>query len=299
MSVRLGINPLTWTNDDLPWLGAETPLEVCLREGRAAGFSGFELGNKFPRTVETLGPILQRHALSLISGWYSANLLRWSVEEEHLAIEPHLTLLGSLGARVMVLAETSRSIHGNRHTPMSLRPCLTDEHWSEFGRKLTALADHCIDHGVRVAYHPHMGTVVESEADVDTLMAHTGTSVGLLLDTGHLICADADPVAVLRRHGERVCHVHLKDIREHILRDARNRRSSFLDTVLNGVFTVPGDGRVDFPAIFGELKKLDYQGWLVVEAEQDPAVAPSFEFAKLAHANVVKFCERAGIGISD
>jgi len=297
MSVRLGINPLTWTNDDMPALGAETPLETCLSEGREAGYSGFELGHKFPRTPEALGPILDRHGLSLVSGWYSSQLLRRSAEEEIEAIQEHLHLLKSLGARAMVFCEVTGCVHGQRETPVSKRPVMTDAQWELLLERIDVVAQYCLEQGVQIAYHHHMGTVVETEEEIDRLMAGTSDAVGLLLDSGHLTFAGGDPLAVQQRHADRIVHVHCKDIRREVMVDAKNRDLSFLDAVLNGVFTVPGDGFIDYASLFKQLKASNYDGWLVVEAEQDPAVAHPMTYARLGHDGLQRFCKEAGLDI--
>ncbi|WP_213715371.1 myo-inosose-2 dehydratase [Cedecea lapagei] len=295
MTVHLGINPLTWTNDDLPSLGADTPLETCLSEGKEAGFEGFELGNKFPREAGVLGPILDKHDLKLVSGWYSGRLLERSVEQEIEAVQPHLTLLRELGAKVLVFAEVTHCIHGEQQTPVHLRPRFPAERWQEYGEKLTAFSRYTQQQGVQIAYHHHMGTVIESADDVNNLMIHTGPEVGLLLDTGHLTFAGADPLAVAERWISRINHVHCKDVRAGVLADVKNRKTSFLDAVLSGVFTVPGDGCVNYPPIMALLKKHGYQGWLVVEAEQDPAVAHPMTYARLGYANLSRFAREAGL----
>lgn len=299
MSVRIGINPLSWTNDDLPTLGAETPLEVCLSEGKQAGFSGFELGNKFPRQPEVLGPILDSHQLDLVSGWFSGELLTRSVEEEIEAIEDHLHLLKTLGAKVMVYCEVTGCIHGQQGTPLSHRPRISKAEIAALGEKLTKVAEYTLSQGVQIAYHHHMGTVIESEDEVDLLMKYTSPAVGLLLDTGHLTFAGGDPIAVQKRHADRIVHVHCKDLREAVLKDAKNRDLSFLDAMLNGVFTVPGDGFIDYLSIFNGLKASNYQGWLVVEAEQDPAVAHPLTYATLGANNLKKFCAESGLNLVD
>ncbi|EYU16978.1 myo-inosose-2 dehydratase [Photorhabdus aegyptia] len=293
MAVQLGINPLTWTNDDLPTLGADTPLETCLTEGRQAGFAGFELGNKFPRQANVLGPILAAHDLMLVSGWYSGKLLTRSVTEEIKAVQPHLTLLRELGANVMVFAEVTNCIHGDQNKPVHLRPQFPANRWQEYGEKLTEFARYTQKQGVQIAYHHHMGTVIETEEDINHLMENTGDEVGLLLDTGHLTFAGADPLTVTERWAKRINHVHCKDIRPDVLNDIKNRKTSFLDAVLSGVFTVPGDGCVDYPAIFQVLKKQNYEGWLVVEAEQDPAIAHPFTYATMGYNNLRKFARDA------
>ena len=281
MSLRIGINPITWSNDDLPELGGETPLGTCLAEAREAGYAGIELGNKFPRASAVLRPVLDRHGLALISGWYSARLLERTATEEIRALEPHLRLLSEMGSAVMVFAETTGSVAGERGRPVSRRPRLSEADWPRFAERLTAVADHLAVRGVRMAYHHHMGTVVESEAEIDRLMRSTGESVGLLLDTGHLAYAGADPVAVAKRHVSRINHVHCKDVRSDVLTRVRKADRSFLDAVVEGVFTVPGDGAVDFAGVLGTLKAARYQGWLVVEAEQDPAKAHPLTYARM------------------
>ena len=298
MTIRIGINPLTWTNDDLPSLGADTPLKTCLSEGKQAGFSGFELGNKFPRQAEVLGPILEQHELKLVSGWFSGQLLERSVEEEIEAIQDHLNLLKTLGATAMVYCEVGGCIHGAQDTPLSQRPVMPEDQWPEFGKKLSTVAEYCLAQGVQLAFHHHMGTVVQSEQDIDKLMEHTSDALGLLLDTGHLTYAGGDAIAVQKRHAKRINHVHCKDVRKNVLEDALNRNLSFLDSVLNGVFTVPGDGSIDYATLFDGLKASDYKGWLVVEAEQDPAIANPLEYATLGANNLKKLCADAGITLS-
>jgi inosose dehydratase len=286
MKVRLGINPLTWSNDDLPSLGADIPLETCLREARAAGYEGVELGNKFPRRAAELKPILGAHGLALVSGWYSARLLERDVDSEFAAMQPHLELLLALGCEVMVVAEVTGNIHGDRAARLSRRPYMPQGRWEEFGARLTGLAERMRRSGMRMAFHHHMGTVVQSARDIDTLMASSGPAVELLLDTGHLGFAGGDPVDFARRYAARIAHVHCKDLRADVLASVRNRDSSFLDAVLAGVFTVPGDGLVDYGAVLAPLAAAGYRGWLVVEAEQDPVIAHPLTYAALGHRNL-------------
>lgn len=295
MSIRIGINPLTWTNDDLPSLGAETPLETCLAEAREAGYAGIELGNKFPRDPAVLGPIMDRAGLDIVSGWYSGALLARDAAAEIEALQPHLRLLKAMGSRVMVFAEVTDCVHGRQDIPVSRRPVLGDDHWQLFADRLTEVGDYLRDQGVGLAFHHHMGTVVETEAEIDRLMALTGPSVGLLLDTGHMTYAQGDPHAVLARHGARVNHVHCKDVRRQVLERARADDMSFLQSVLAGVFTVPGDGMVDFARLARQLKQLGYDGWLVVEAEQDPAKAHPLTYAKMGYQTLRDVTDAAGL----
>ena len=280
--VRIGINPLTWTNDDLPELGDGNSLETCLTEAKLAGYEGVELGRKFPREGAVLGPILKKFQLDLVSGWYSARLLERSVEDELKAMQAHATLLRTLGAKVMVFCEVSRCVHGDRKIPLSKRPKLAEKEWKQFSERLDAVARELEKQGLKMAYHHHMGTVIQAEDEVDRMMDST-KAVGLLLDTGHLTCAGGDPLRALKRHARRIVHVHCKDIRKDKLARAQKEDLSFLDGVLGDVFAVPGDGSIDFEPILQALAKNKYSGWLVVEADQDPAKAHPLTHARIGH----------------
>jgi inosose dehydratase len=293
MTVRIGANPIGWSNDDLRTLGGTTPLEVCLEEAKAAGFEGMELGHKFPREPKALAEVLGRFGLDLVSGWYSAELLRRTPDEEMKHLRPHVDLLKALGCKVLVFAETSNAIHAERSKPLDERPVLRAGDWVEFGRRVTAVADQTLSEGVRLVYHHHVGTIVESEADIDAFMAATAPSVHLLLDTGHATFAGADPASLARRYRERISHVHAKDVRRDVMAQVRGRRLSFLDAVIAGVFTVPGDGCIDYPAVFNALA--GYSGWVVVEAEQDPAKAHPLTYAQMGYRNLRAFLVAVGL----
>lgn len=292
---RIGINPLTWTNDDLPALGDDIPLDTCLAEAHAAGYAGVELGRKFPRDPAVLGPLLAGHGLVLVSGWYSARLLERDADAEFAAMQDHFTLLKSLGCEVMVVAEVTGCVHGDQRTRLSARPTMPPGRWSAYGRRLTALAELMQARGLVLAYHHHMGTVIQSGADIDALMENTGSAVKLLLDTGHLTYAGDDPARVVQAWGSRIAHVHCKDVRPTILASSLNRDLSFLDAVVNGVFTVPGDGCVDYPTVLKGLASAGYVGWCVVEAEQDPAIAEPRRYAQLGYDYLVRETRRAGL----
>lgn len=293
MTVRIGANPIGWSNDDMRELGGETPLETCLAEAREAGFTGMELGHKFPREAGALARALAPFDMALVSGWYSTSLVERDVAAEMLAMRAHLDLLKAMGAKVAIVAETTGAVHGDRSLPLSRRPQLGPAAISELGGRLTGLAEAIAAEGLTLVYHHHMGTVIETEAEIDALMAATGPAFHLLLDTGHATFAGADPVALARRYRNRIAHVHCKDLRPAVLAQARAGDWSFLDAVIAGVFTVPGDGCVDFPAVLRELP--GYDGWLVVEAEQDPAKAHPLTYAKLGYANLRGYARDAGL----
>ena len=281
LNVRIGINPISWTNDDLPQLGGNTPLETCLSEGTEIGYVGFELGNKFPKDPQQLKDKLAYYGAVVVSGWYSGNLAQGTLEAEIEAVQAHLKKLVFNGCQVMVYGEVAGSVQGQQQTPLSRRPQFdTPAQWQTYAQKLNAFGTYLKTQGITLAYHHHMGAYCESPADLDTLMRLTDANVGLLFDTGHITFAGGDALAELKKHIGRVVHVHCKDVRESVMRKARNKDMSFLNAVLDGVFTVPGDGMIDFEPILALLAEHDYTGWLVVEAEQDPAVAPSYEYAK-------------------
>jgi len=298
MPIRIGANPIGWSNDDLQDIGGATPLETCLAEAREAGFVGMELGHKFPREPKALKAALDPFGMACISGWYSAELLTRDADAELRRLRPHLDLLKAMGSTVLVFAETSNAIHGDRSKPLSQRPVMADEDWAEFGRRVTQVAEQTLAEGVRLVYHHHMGTIVESEADIDAFMAATGEAVHLLLDTGHATWGGADPARLAQRYRDRISHVHTKDVRKDVMEQARREDWSFLDAILGkgrelGVYTVPGDGMVDYPAVFKALP--GYSGWVVVEAEQDPEKAHPLTYAKKGVAHLEQSLKEAGL----
>lgn len=283
-NVQIGINPLSWVNDDLPSLGAGTSLDTVLKEGSEIGYAGFELGNMFPKDPKTLKARLQEYGLACVSGWYSGQLATGRLDAEIERCAAHMEKLRFNGCKVVVYGEVAGSIQGQRETPLNRRPCfMHDAQWEAYAQKLNAFGEHLqAAYGITLAYHHHMGAYVETPRDVDTLMALTNPAyVGLLFDTGHAYFGGAgQPVDLLKRHVDRVVHVHCKDVRIDMVRRARNDGWSFLDSVLNGAFTVPGDGGIPFDQVLSVLHGAGYEGWLVVEAEQDPEIAPSYAYAK-------------------
>lgn len=281
MTIRFGVSPIAWINDDMPELGGDTPLESVLSDIQEVGFAGVELGGKFPRDPAQLRALLDRHGLALVGGWYSSNLLVRDADAEIEALRAHLELLQAMGSERFIIAETSNAIHGDRSRPLSQSPDLTDGEWKIFGERMTRVADFIAGQGLRLAYHHHLGTVVESGEELNRFLEATGDSVGLTLDTGHAALGGIDAVSVLRRAPERVVHVHCKDVRRGIFETILAENSSFLDGVLRGMFTVPGDGDLQFQPLFQELSDGGYSGWVIVEAEQDPAIADPRAFAMI------------------
>lgn len=295
-NVRIGINPISWMNDDLPALGGETPLETALSEGAEIGYEGFELGNKFPKDGPGLKAKLDAFGVACVSGWYSGFLAEDTVEAEVARCVAHMEKLRYNGSTVVVYGECAGTVQGQIDTPVSKRPTFRDAGaWQAYAERLNAFGQHLIDtYGIRLAYHHHMGAYVESPADIDQLMALTDPAkVFLLYDTGHAYFGGAtDPLVPLKKHLARVVHVHCKDVRPAVITQARNDGWSFLHGVLNGTFTVPGDGVIDYDAVLTTLKEAGYEGWLVVEAEQDPAVAPSYAYAKKGHDTLRAIVDR-------
>lgn len=298
MTIRLGVNPLLWTNDDLPALGDEVPLETCLAEAAGAGYEGVEMGRKFPTTFDQLGPLLDANKLSLASGWYSSSLLERSVEAEIEAMQGHLALMKAAGVTAMVFCETARCVHLDRARPVSRRPKLSAADWQLLAPRLDEIGSYLADQGIALAYHHHMGTPIQSTEDVARLMDATGDHVGLLFDTGHCAFAGGDPLDWVNRWGQRIVHVHCKDVRQRVVDDSNNRNASFLDAVVDGVFAIPGDGSLEFDPILARLGKADYGGWLVTEAETDPSVAPSWPLAQRSYQYLRDTARRAGFSLS-
>lgn len=273
MTIRWGASPIAWANDDLPELGGDTTLDALLTDVKEIGFDGVELGNKFPRDAATLKPIMASYDLDIVGGWYSSNLLVRDADAEMEAMADHLALLEAMGSSVFILAETSNAVHGDRSSRLDRHPQLASDDWVRFGQRLDAVAAHVNQRGLRFAYHHHCGTVVETDAELRRFFEVTGDHVGLVLDTGHAFCGGIDPVTVVHERLERVNHVHCKDVRAARHKAFLASGASFLDGVVGGMFTTPGDGDYDFAPFIRALAGVDYTGWIVIEAEQDPAIA--------------------------
>jgi myo-inosose-2 dehydratase len=285
----VGANPIIWSNDDFNELAGDVPLDTILHEMRAAGYAGTELGHAYPRTAAALAEPLSRHHLRLVSGWHSTYLASRDLPTEEASFRPHLNLLKTLGARVAIVAECTRCIHGTRDAALGfgdkLHPRLTEPEWTRFIAGMKHLTAVAAAEEMKIVYHHHMGTVIQDETDLHRLLAAV-PELQLVLDPGHLAFAGLDPVAVTQRYSARVAHVHLKSVRPDIAARVRREGWSFCRAVSEGVFTIPGDGCVDFPAIFKILAAADYRGWLVVEAEEDPVKVPALPKAKKAREDV-------------
>jgi inosose dehydratase len=299
MTIRIGANPIGWTNDDLQEIGGDTPLETCLAEAGEAGVVGMEKGHKLPSDGVALRDKLAEFGLTFVGGWYSTQLLTRSAREEFEAARGHIAMTQGAGADVVIVAETSNCIHGDRLRPLSERPRLGKGDWAAFGAKMTEFGERLAGEGLKLCYHHHMGTVVQSERDIDAFMAHTRPPVRLLLDTGHARWGGADPAALANAYRGRIGHVHCKDVREAQMRKSNAADWSFLDSILGigedlGVYTVPGDGVIDYVEVFQALK--GYSGWVVLEAEQDPKKAPALPHAKKGVAHIRAALKEAGLG---
>lgn len=295
--ILYGTNPIAWSNDDDRTLGSHISLEQCLDEASKIGFDGIEKGHKLPQTPDGLHSVLDPRGLRFVSGWHSLNLLTNSVEEEKAAMQPFLDVLKAMGSKVIITCETSNAIHGDDETALANRPILSERQWPSFGAGLEALAEFATSQGITLVYHHHMGTIVETEDEIDLLMQHTGPHTKLLLDTGHCYFGGGDPVRVAQKHMARVGHIHAKNVRPVIAEQVRNEKLSFLEGVRRGVFTVPGDseGGVDFVPVLKVAADHGYQGWLVIEAEQDPDVRNPFEYQSLGLKSLKRFAHEAGL----
>lgn len=294
MRAKLGIAPIAWWNDDLPELSDDVSLEECLRQAREAGFTGMETGRRFPMDAAVLEPILRQHGMSVCGGWFSGRLLVGDIDEEKDRIAAQMELFKATNAPRIVYGETGRTIQGDRGTPLAMRPRLDDDQIKAYGRKLTTFGEWCADQGMPISYHHHMAAPIESEQDVDLLMKHSGEGLPLLYDAGHMAFAGGDVLRVVDKHHARISHVHTKDIRQAVVDGLDRTQESFLDAVVKGVFTVPGDGSLDFEAIVKRLASHGYEGWFVVEAEQDPVKSPPLEMAKIGHKELLRVMAVAG-----
>ena len=296
MQVKIGISPIGWSNDDLHQLGGDIPFQQCLEEMHQAGYAGCEIGHKFPRSPDDLRRAIEPLNLQIASAWFSCHFTEEGLYRETVsAFSDHLQFLKAMGAKLVVVCETGQSIYTDQHCPVTgkHKPALTQQQWRRLVDGLHDIGEMAREQGLCIAYHHHMGTAIQTFEEITQLMASTLPElVSLVVDTGHMVYAGADAARLIYQQGLRVQHVHLKDIRMDILQQVKPQGLSFLDSVIAGVFTVPGDGGIDFFPIFEALARLGYKGWLIVEAEQDPAQANPLEYAQKGRQFIQSMLEK-------
>ena len=283
--IKLGIAPINWCNDDMPELGKDISTNQCLEDMKASDFSGTEMGHRFSSDPVLLKDQLDFCQLELASAWHSTFFADGNRHKEQMdSLKQKLEFLKKMNAGCINLAECTRSIHGNIECQLIHKPELSDKEWNAFISGLTQASHLCLEYGIKPAYHHHMGTVIQSEEEIRFLLEETKhDGPGLCLDTGHLKYAEADSMSLLTSYFHRIHHIHFKDLRQGIF-DKIQYQESFLNAVLQGVFTVPGDGLIDFDPVVKTLVTNQYKGWIIVEAEQDPKKAPPLEYAQKASA---------------
>jgi len=294
MKIKLGIAPIAWSNDDMPQLGGDTPIETCLNEAASVGYSGIELGGKFPRNPGIIKFLLKKNNLSLPGGWYGSKLRQRNLEVEWQSMQEQIELLKMLNSDVFIFADISDSIQGKEDIPLSNRPSLNVDEWKEYCQKISEISNRLSDVGLPISYHQHMGTIIQSEKDVDRFIELTNENTNLCYDTGHLIFAEANYLRILKKYISRINHVHLKDIRKNVLDESLKNDLSFRESFLKGVFTVPGDGHTNYRPLIEILHQNNYQKWLVIEAEQDPKKANPIKFAKIGYSYLFNLVSEIG-----
>jgi len=289
--VKLAIAPIGWTNDDMPELGSENSFQQCISEMALAGFTGSEVGSKYPRDPALLKPALALRGLQICNAWFSTYFADGRKEQTVRDFRETLTFLHSMGARVIGCSEQSGSIQGLPQPIYGNKVIFDDLQWQRVAQGYNLLAELAAEKDMIVCLHHHMGTGIQTPAEIDRFMELVDQNVSLLFDTGHVYASELNPQSVmdvLEKHLARIRHVHLKDCRKEVLQQVKARGFSFMDGVRKGMFTIPGDGVLDFAPVFALLEKSDYRGWMVVEAEQDPALANPFEYALRARQFIRK-----------
>ena len=294
MKAKLGISPICWWNDDLAELSDDVSLDECLRQAALAGYTGMETGRRFPMNMAELGPVLAKHGISVCGGWFSGTVLEGDLDANKDRIRVQMDLFIAASAPCIVYGEVARSVQGIRSAPLATKPRLDEAQMKSYARDMTAFGEWCADQGMPLSYHHHMAAVVETEAELDLFMRHSGPGIPLLFDAGHMAMADGDVLRVIDNHHARITHVHTKDIRGLMVAGLDRSKESFLDAVMKGAFTVPGDGTLDFEAIVKRLASHGYEGWFVVEAEQDPKKAPPLEWSTKGNVELHRVMKAAG-----
>ena len=294
MKAKLGMSPIAWWNDDLVELSDDVSLEECLRQSRSAGFTGMEKGRRFPDDPAVMLPILKAADVTLCGGWFSGTLVDEDLATNKARIAPMIELFKAVDAPCIVYGEVVRSVQGDRSRPLNTKPKLADDEMQAYARKVTEFGEWCAEQGMPLSYHHHMGAVVETEAELDAFMAHSGAGIPLLFDAGHLAFAGGDVLRAIDKHHQRINHVHVKDVRMAVINALDRTKQSFLDAVALGAFTVPGDGSLDFGAIVQKFADYGYEGWFVVEAEQDPRTNPPLRMAQVGYKELIRVMTAAG-----
>jgi inosose dehydratase len=292
MKAKLGMSPIAWWNDDLKELSDDVSLEECLRQSRSAGFTGMEMGRRFPSDPAVMLPVLKAADVTLCGGWFSGTLVDDDLASNKARMQPMIELFKAVNAPCIVYGEVGRSIQGDRSRPLATKPKLSGDEMKVYGRKVTDISDWAAAQGMPLSYHHHMGAVVETEAELDSFMNHSG--IPLLIDAGHLEFAGGNALRAIDKHHKRITHVHTKDIRRDVVNGLDRSKQSFLDAVALGAFTVPGDGSLDFKAIVQKCADYGYEGWFVVEAEQDPKANPPLKMAQVGYAELMRVMTAAG-----
>jgi len=292
MKAKLGMSPIAWWNDDLPQLSDDVSLEECLRQSRSAGFTGMEKGRRFPESAAEMLPILKKADVTLCGGWFSGTIVNESIEANKQRIQPMIDLFKAVDAPCIVYGEVGRSIQGDQSKPLATKPRLSDAEMKDYGARMSEFATWVEAQGMPLVYHHHMAAVVETEPELDAFMANS--TISLLFDAGHMAFAGGDVLRCIDKHHKRIRHVHTKDVRMEVINTLDRSKESFLDAVIKGAFTVPGDGSLDFAAIVKKLAGHGYEGWFVVEAEQDPKKAPPLKMAQVGHKELMRVMTAAG-----
>ena len=294
MKAKLGMSPIAWWNDDLAELSDDVSLEECLRQSRSAGFTGMEKGRRFPEDPKEMLPILKKADVTLCGGWFSGTIVNDDMSKNRDRIAPMIELFKAVNAPCIVYGEVGLSIQGDRKKPLAKKPVLDGDQMKAYGRRMTEFGEWCAEQGMPLSYHHHMGAVVQSEQELDSFMNHSGPGIPLLFDAGHLAFAKGDVMRAIDKHHKRINHVHVKDVRDAVLGFLDWNTQSFLDAVALGAFTVPGDGSLDFGHIVNKFAGHGYEGWFVVEAEQDPKKNPPLKMAQVGHKELMRVMTAAG-----
>jgi inosose dehydratase len=285
--VLLGITPTGWSNSDDPSIDLVPPISYrqILSEMAFAGFKGSQMSGKYPQDIKELKQELKLRNLTISEPWVGTYFTIGNNEDSQKIFKEQVDFMKAIGGNTIVVAELGGAVHQQPVYPLPNRPIFNDQQWEQLTKGLNDLGKQAAQAGMQLCYHPHVGTGVESLSDIDRLMNNTDPQyLKLLLDTGHLYYAGVDPLEVTKKYASRIKHVHLKNVRPDKYKQSKEQKFSFLNAIRSGVFTVPGDtqGAIDFKPILGELARANYEGWLIVEAEQDPNKANPLQYALTA-----------------